>query len=188
MGSPLNFSGKASRGLTGGACMTGAGGGLAAACGCVTCTPCKAVTSCSVSAVRCCSCCWCTASCEAWAVSSVVSCLNAAGSLFGEVFCNETSDGTGSICSFIRVVKQEWVKHQQWEQWGLKQRRGQRNRQDGQGRRQISEDRRTRRGSNQETHNGSENAQRWQPGQIKTSHWVSVGALLLCVRVDEVQV
>ncbi len=33
--------------------------------------------------------------------------------------CNETSDGAGSICSFIRVVKQEQVKHQQWEQRGL---------------------------------------------------------------------
>ncbi len=33
VGSPSNFPGKASRGLTGGVCMAGAGGGLAAACG-----------------------------------------------------------------------------------------------------------------------------------------------------------
>ncbi len=32
--------------------------------------------------------------------------------------CDETSDGAGSICSFIRIVKQERVKHQQWEQRG----------------------------------------------------------------------
>ncbi len=51
-------------------------------------------------------------------MSSVNNCLNAAGSLFGEVFCNETSDGAGSICSFIRMVKQERVNYQQWEQRG----------------------------------------------------------------------
>ncbi len=55
MGLPSNFSGKASRGLTGGVGraggLAGAGGRLAASRGWLIRTPCKAVTSTSVSVV-----------------------------------------------------------------------------------------------------------------------------------------
>ncbi len=40
-------------------------------------------------------------SCEVFADSSVDSCMSAAGSLFGEVFCNGESEKFGYICSFI---------------------------------------------------------------------------------------
>ncbi len=104
-GSPSNFSGKASRGLIGGVCDGGEllrfGGCSEAASDGDMLSPCSALTSSSVNVVSRFNWCWCMASWEDWAVSSVDSRMSAAGSLFGEVFCCDESEAFGSICSFI---------------------------------------------------------------------------------------
>ncbi len=105
--SPLNLSGKARRGLTGGGGWFGMFKGIsswvAAGAGGDKLSPCRDRTNSSVSAVKWVSWCWWMASWLACAESSDVSCVRAAGSLCGEVFCDET-EAWGSICSLLTTA------------------------------------------------------------------------------------
>ncbi len=91
--SPLNFSGKARRGLTGGGgwfgMFTGISSWVAAGAGGDKLSPCRDRTNSSVSAVKRVSWCWWMASWLAWAESSDVSCVKAAGGAGTTVFYGE---------------------------------------------------------------------------------------------------
>ncbi len=173
--SPLNLSGKARRGLTGGGgwfgMFTGISSWVAAGAGGDKLSPCRDRTNSSVSAVKRVSWCWWMASWFAWAESSDVSCVKAAGSRCGEVFCDET-EAWGSICSLLNNSKQYRTQVMDGQRVGAG---GRQIRVDGQFRRSrqvagivIGE---TIRVIHRQAEQQGINAQKWSPGQIKTSHW-----------------
>lgn len=103
--SPLKFSKNASRGFTTegglGAVLTGVVNWAHTVSYGIKWRPCKVLISSSVREVR-----WLTwwrwvVSWLAWADNSDENCMMAAGSLCGELFCNEESMEWGSICSCI---------------------------------------------------------------------------------------
>jgi len=199
-GSP-SFLGKASRGLIGG---VWAGGELLWIGGCWEATsgddmlsPCSALTSSLVNVVSWFSWCWCMASCEACAVSSVDNRTSTAGSLCCSLLLWLVRSVWIHLQLLLRIIRQYRVECRQGRTAGVRQRQSNTRREIGAGSKQTQSRWNNPRSGQAETNQKNRkrfkvkytdikhgyNAQKWQPGQIKTSQGVSVCEWLICVCV-----